>query len=729
MTPPECYTRRTRAGLLVGQAVVVLALCGTASLHATVAPAVAPPAGPQGTSVLLPAVQVNASRLDIPPFDIPAALSVVRVAPAEAGQAGVNLSETLVGIPGILARDRQNYAQDEQISIRGFGSRTTFGVRSIRIFMDGIPSTLPDGQGQVSQFNLDSADRVEVLRGPFSVLYGNAAGGVIQLYSADGTTTPQTTLGVYGGSYDSFRFMANTRGIVGPVDYNIAASEFLSGGYRDHSRVRRESDNAKFGIDLGKQRKLTVVLNRINQPDTQDPLGLTRAQVNENPRQATAVAALYNTRKSAQQNQIGLVYEQAFSPADQLRAMAYYGQRSIIQYLSIPTFVQKRPLQAGGVISPATNYGGADLRWTHHGQLAGRNYELVLGTSGDYQIQRRTGYENFIGSTLGVKGALRRNEHDNVNNVAEYAQFYWRFADQWSVLLGLRHDQVRFSEHDFYITSNNPNDSGHVNYSATTPVLGLQYRPADNLRLYASYGRGFETPSYNELGYRSDGQAGLAFDLKPSRSRNYEAGLKWQLAHALELDAAAFRADTSDELAVATNVNGRSTYRNVGSTRRQGVELSLSGELAPDWRLSAGYTHLKARFRNAFLACAGSPCPVPSTPVAANSRIPGVPENYGSLRVEHGNGSGWREGITVVGVGSVAANDIHTDQAAGYGLIDADVGYTFVLGATTTLDLSARVNNLADRRYIGSVIVNDGNGRYFEPGPDRSYMLGARLTF
>lgn len=704
-----------------------------APLATVLAFALAMPAAAQtastGDATPLPAIEVNASRLDIPPFDVPAALSVIHVDPGSAGLPGVNFSEVLAGVPGILARDRQNYAQDEQISIRGFGSRTTFGVRSIRVYMDGIPATLPDGQGQVSAFNLDSADRIEVLRGPFSVLYGNAAGGVIQLYTADGTPTPQTTLGVYGGSYDSFRFMADTRGTVGPVDYNIAASEFLSGGYRAHSRVRRESDNAKFGIDLGQQRKLTVVLNRINQPDTQDPLGLTRTQMEQDPRQATAVAALYNTRKSAEQNQVGVIYDQTISPSDQWRAMAYYGHRTITQYLSIPTFVQKNPLQSGGVISPATNYGGADLRWTHRGQLGGGAYEAVLGASGDYQIQRRTGYENFIGSTLGVKGKLRRNEHDNVNNVAEYAQFYWHFVPQWALLLGLRHDTVRFTEHDFYITPNNPDDSGHVTYTATTPVLGLQYRATDDLRVYASYGRGFETPSYNELGYRTDGQAGLAFDLRPARSNNYELGAKWQATRALEFDAALFRADTSNELAVATNTNGRATYRNAGRTRREGVELSATGELAPDWRLSAGYTHLRARFEDGYLACTGSPCTVPTTPVAAGSRIPGVPEDYGSLRLEHGNGTGWREGVTLTGIGPVVVNDFNTDRAAGYALVDVDAGYTFALGDSTRLDLSARISNLADRRYVGSVIVNDGNGRYFEPGPDRSYMLGARLTF
>ena len=680
-------------------------------------------------TVLLPVVKVNASRMAISPFDLPAALTVVQVAPTSAAQPGINLSESLVGVPGIIARDRQNYAQDEQISIRGFGGRATFGVRSIRLYVDGIPATLPDGQGQVSHFNLDSADRVEVLRGPFSVLYGNAAGGVVQMYSADGTATPQTTVAMVGGSNDTFRYSANTRGIVGPVDYNIAASEFMAGGYRQHSRVHRESDNAKFGIDLGKKRKLTVVLNRFYQPTAQDELGLTRAQVNADPRQAAPVALQYDTRKSSKQMQIGLIYEQQVDEDNQLRAMVYHGKRSITQFLSIPPSTQKNPLQSGGVIAPDTDYGGTDLRWTHSGDLFGRNYEFILGLSADYQHQRRLGFENFIGSQLGVIGRLRRNENDDVDNVDEYAQWYWHFADRWSLLLGLRHDDVHFHAQDFYITPGNPDDSGHVTYTATTPVIGVQFRPADNVRLYASYGKGFETPSYNELGYRSDGQAGLAFNLRPQTSHNEEVGVKWQIVPALEFVAAAFRADTRNELTVETSENGRATYENVGSARRQGMEFSLTGQLGNDWQLSAGFTHLQARFRSDFLTCTTTPCAVPTTPVAAGARIPGVPDNYGSARLQHGADLGWSEGITFDGVGSVTVNDTGTQHAAGYGLINIDTSYTFAFGTTSRLQLSASVDNLTDRRYIGTVIVNDANSRYFEPGTDRTYMLGARLTF
>jgi iron complex outermembrane receptor protein len=677
----------------------------------------------------LPAVQVNASRLDMPPLDVPAALSVVKVAPADVGNPGVNLSEMLVGVPGILARDRQNYAQDEQISIRGFGSRSTFGVRSIRLFVDGIPATLPDGQGQVSHFDFDVADRVEVLRGPYSVLYGNAAGGVVQLWSAPGTAAPQTTLGVYAGSNDSFRYLADTRGTVGAMDYNVAASQFLSAGYRDHSRVNRQTAHARLGFELGQGQTLTLVMNHLDQPVAQDPMGLTRAQLQADPRQASPAAVQFDTRKSTRQDQLGLIYERPSGEDGQWRAMAYYGQREITQYQSIPVATQANPLQPGGVVEPDTHYGGADLRWTHRGDWLGGDYEFVFGGGGDYQRQHRLGYENFVGDTLGVKGALRRDEDDNVNNVDVYAQWYWHVAPAWALMLGLRHDDVRFSAHDFYVTPSNPDDSGNVNYAATTPVVALQWRPADELRLYASYGEGFETPNYNELGYRSDGQPGLAFNLRPARSHNTELGAKWQATPALVFNAALFRASTRDELAIDTSVNGRTTYRNVPEARRQGVELSMDGELAPSWHLVAGYTHLQAQFRSSFLTCIATPCVAPNVPVRAGSRMPGVPEDYGSLLLRHGGAAHWSQGLTIIGAGPTTANDFGTARAAGYVVADADVTYTIPLGQATHMLLSARVNNVADHRYVGSVIVNDGNGRYYEPAPGRTWMFGARLVF
>ena len=677
----------------------------------------------------LPQVVVSGDRLQLPAFDLPVALQTRDVAPAREGQPGVNLSEALVGVPGVLARDRQDQAQDEQVSIRGFGARASFGVRGVKIYVDGIPATMPDGQSQVSHVNLDAADRIEVLRGPLSALYGNASGGVIQVWSAAGTPRPVTVLGVDAGSHDTFRYAVDTRGTAGNVDYNVAAAHAIDGGYRRHARVRRDSGNARFGFDLGDGRYLSLVLNTFQQPLAQDPQGLTRAQWRADPRAASPASLAYDTRKATRQNQAGLVYEQSLGTHDRLRAMAYGGQRQVLQFQSIPVAVQQNPLQPGGVVGLGANYGGTDLRWSHDGTLAGGDYRLALGGSYDAERQQRRGYTNFAGDLLGVRGELRRDERDDVDNAALYAQWYWRFRPRWSLLLGLRHDEVRFRAHDFYVTADNPDDGGGVSYRATTPVLGLQFRLTRHLRWYASYSKGFETPTWNELGYRADGRPGLAFDLRPALSRNAELGMKWRAAHGPELDVALFRAATRDELAVGSNVDGRSTYRNLGNTVRRGVELSIDGELAPAWQLRAGYTRLQARFESAFLACVGTPCLQPGVRIPAGARIPGVPESYGSLYLGHGGSTGWHQGLTLVGFGAETVDDASTERAPGGLRIDLDAGYVFRFRAGRRLRLSARVDNLADRRLIGAVVVNDGNGRYYEPAPRRSFMLGARLVF
>jgi len=673
----------------------------------------------------LPPVPVQAMRLDIPPFDLPAALSHVPVATSASGKPGVNLSEALVGVPGVLARDRQNYAQDEQLSIRGFGARASFGVRGVRLYVDDIPATMPDGQGQLSHIALAAADRMEVLRGPFSALYGNSSGGVVQVWSAAGGAMPVRALEAWAGADASLRGEAQLRGASGPFDYNVALGHFRTDGYRAHSRAQRTSGNARLGFDLGGGHTLTLVLNTLAQPWAQDPLGLTREQWRADPRQAVDAAFAFDTRKRVQQQQLGAVWN-AEGERDGLRVMAYAGQRTVAQVLSIPAFAQQSPLSAGGVVDLDGGYGGADARWTHRVQLLDRPLEWVLGTSWDAQDQHRRSYENFVGDTLGVAGALRRDERDRVQAFDQYAQLYWHLAERWSLLLGARHSAVGFRVRDRYVTAANPDDSGRVRYRATTPVAGIDYRPDARLRLYASYGEGFETPTFNELGYRTDGGAGLALDLAPVRSRNGELGMKWQPRDGAGLELALFRADSRNELAVASNHDGRSTYRNVGRSRRQGAELAVDGDLGAGWRLRLGMTWMDARFRSGFLACAGTPCLTPDLPVPAGTRIPGIPRRYGSLRLEHGGDLGWRGGLELEGVGAVPVDDRNSAKAPGYLCTGVDVGYGLALGATG-LHFSARLDNLFDRRLVGSVIVNDGNGRYYEPAPGRSLLLGLRL--
>jgi len=326
-----------------------------------------------------------------------------------------------------------------------------------------------------------------------------------------------------------------------------------------------------------------------------------------------------------------------------------------------------------------------------------------------------------------VQGALRRDELDRVDAFDPYAQVSWNAGGVWSAFAGIRHSRVRFVASDHYQTASNPDDSGRLNYSATLPVAGIDWHPSSALHAYLAYGRGFETPTFDELGYRPDGAGGLNFELRPARSDNGEIGAKLALGDRWQLDGALFRADTRDELAIATNAGGRSSYQNVGHARRQGVELSLAGTMGDAWRARFAYTYLDARFRDPFLTCLASPCPQPTIPVAAGTRIPGVPAAFASANLHWGRDTGAEASLEARYVGAVSVNNPGTQRADAYRTLDAGVGYAGN-GRRCAWRAYFAVDNLFDRRYAGSVIVNDANARYYEPAPGRTWLLGFELS-
>ncbi|MEN4904143.1 TonB-dependent receptor [Luteimonas sp. TWI1437] len=685
------------------------------------------PAGAFDAPRTLERVRVDATRLrGVSDFDTPASVDALRLDDADSNRGGTVASEPLAGVPGLLARDRQNHAQDTQLSIRGFGARSTFGVRGVRLYADGIPASMPDGQGQLSHFSLVGGDRIEIMRGPFSSLYGNSSGGVVQIWSADGAPGDDWRFKASHGRDATTSLAAQLRGGSEAVGYNLALSRFDTDGWRDHSAARRDSANAKLRFDLGDRRRLDLVANWVD-IDAQDPLGLSADQVRANPRQVAPVARQFDTRKTVRQQQAGVVYEHGVGEAHTLRAMAYGGERAVVQVLPIPAAAQANPLNSGGVIDLDNAYGGLDLRWSWEGALAGRPLELTVGANADRQRQHRQGFENFAGDALGVRGARRRDERNTVENRDQFAQAYWAFAPRWSLLAGVRHSEVEFVSRDAYVTATNPDDSGRIAYRQTSPVAGLMFAPRDDLRAYLSAGRGFETPTFNELGYRSDGGAGLAFDLAPAISDNLELGAKWRAPPGATWNAALFRADTDDELAVARNVGGRSSFQNVGRARRQGAELSLRQPLGAAFELRVAATWLDATFRDAYRVCTGAGCTVPTTPVAAGARIPGVPARQLFARLDW-TGGPWSAAIEGVGVGDVVVDDLATGRAAGYALLHLEGArrWRFEAGELRTF---LRVDNLLDQAYIGSVIVNEGNGRFYEPGPGRGVLLGAQWTW
>ncbi len=670
----------------------------------------------------LDTVVVSGTRLrGVKDLDVPASITTVQ-ADTDSNNLQTNVTELLGGVAGVTALDRRNYAQDTQLSIRGFGARSTFGVRGVRLFADGIPASMPDGQGQLSHFNLLGADRIQIMRGPFSTLYGNSSGGVVQIWSRPGTEEPSARVRATVGSYGERSYGAQALGTIGLADYNLALSRFETDGYRDHAAARRDSANLRLGFDTGAGRELTLVVNYVDIPEAQDPLGVILADWRADPRGTVSLATDYNTRKSVEQLQGGLVFEQKLGSANTLHAMAYAGNRKIVQYLAITPSVQSPPTHSGGVVDLDTDYRGADLRWSWQGELANRPLEFTLGGNFDLQQQQRLGYNNFVGSTLGVRGALRRDETNRVENLDEFAQAMWQFADRWSVLAGLRHSEINFKSTDRYIVGTNRDDSGHKRYGDTTVVGGLMFRPMESLHLYASVGDGFETPTFNEMSYRSDGQPGLAFYLLPATSDEYEVGAKWRPDGGLQVDVALFRASTTNDLAVARNLGGRSSYNNIPGSRRQGFEAAMRLPVADDWQLEANYTLLAATFTKDFLTGGPPPCSSANVPVLAGTRMPGVARHQGQLQLKWSPGP-WSAALELNGSSNVTVNDRASEQAPGYGVWNAEIGRNWELG-DSTLRGFARVDNLLDKSYVGSVIVNEGNSRFYEAATDRTATVG-----
>ena len=712
---------------------VVTGACRFGAIGTLAALALPAPAQAQAgeTRVRLDPVVVTATRTEAAAFDVPASIDRIGGDGIRDARMQVNISESLGGVPGLVARDRQNYAQDVQISVRGFGARSTFGIRGVRLYVDGIPATLPDGQGQISNVELGSAERIEVLRGPFSALYGNSSGGVIQVFTEEGRGAPALGFSLTGGSDGALRLGVKASGSSGSFGYLVGASDFSTDGYRDHSAAERRLFNAKLTWTPDDSSKFTLVANSLALPKAQDPLGLTRAQFDADPRSVDPVAIKYDTRKTVDQTQLGLVYERRIDALNSVRVLFYGGHRNTEQFQAIlappSSPAQNNPLHPGGVIALGRDYSGTDLRWTVKTRLNDLPFSVVGGIAYDVLAEHRQGYQNFIGAMTGVQGALRRDEDNDVSNVDPYLQGSWQFAERWTLNAGVRHSIVRFSSTDHYIVGTNPDDSGSVRYAATLPVAGLLFAASESVHLYATAGRGFETPTLNELAYRPNGATGLNLTLQAARSDSVEAGVKTRDPRWGELNVALFETRTHDEIVTQTNLGGRSTFQNAGATRRRGLEAAWSRDLLESWHAQLAYTWLDARYLDAFLTCTATPCMAAKVMIPAGNRIPGIARSalYGAL--SWAPPQGWRGALEGRALSRVWVNDANSDAASGFAIASANLGYLARLGSW---DLSGfgRIDNLFGRKYAGSVIVNEGNSRFYEPAPGRTWTAGVSGT-
>ena len=669
-------------------------------------------------------VVVSASRSEQRSFDAPAAVQSVTGEEIQSAGPQVNLSESLVRVPGLTILDRGNYAQDLQVSIRGFGARAAFGIRGIRLLIDGIPATTPDGQGQGSSISLTSMDRIEVLRGPLAQLYGNSSGGVIQAFTKPAAAEPEADYQYYLGSYGLHRADYQFSDTVGGYGLVADYATFSTDGYRANSTAERKQFNGKLSFNANKQTKINVVFNQFDMPLAQDPLGLTRAQLNADPTQAGTGALSYSTRKIVLQNQLGSSATYAIDNARSFTGRAYYGTRENLQF------------QAGTLPSPNgtwvglnRTYYGAGLQYNERTALGNTPLEWAAGYEFDRSRENRQGGSSTAGQK--TPGSITRNEDNQAENSDFFIQGTALVTDNVSVVAGLRASTVRFISDDYLITPTNPDGSGNVSYNANSPVLGVTYHASDFLNLYANYGQGFETPTLAEAAFSGTTTPIARFNptLKAAKSEHYEVGAKWVPTADSRVDLAYYEINTSDEIVIASSANGQTNFKNAPGTKRSGLELSGSSLLTPHFSAMLSASVIDAQYSQTFTTG--------TTTVTSGSKLPGIPQTSvfselawtsDAAQARKGVGAlGSRLSVELVQGGRIYANDTNTESADGHTLLNLTATQRWALGKGN-ITLYGRLNNVTDERYVGSVIVNQSALRFYEPGLPKNWTAGISLN-
>jgi len=490
---------------------------------------------------------VTATRYETNSFDLPLSIDVIDTETIHDARVGANLSEVSPRIPGVVINNRNNYAQELAISTRGFGARSGFGVKGVRIYADGIPLSTPDGQGQLGAMNLDNVGQVEFMRGPFSALYGNSSGGVVQSITRKGDKDPTLSLGFSIDRFNTARSSATYEGQLEKLNYIMSASEISSDGWRDHSAYKKENFNGKFIYEQSKDTKITMVLNYFNQPYTLDPQSLSPADFWKDPKKAPVdrTSVLADPRVYKQQSLAGLIFDQNISESQSIRLMGYYGIRENLQYLTTSASGFRR------------NIGGADFKWMLKETLFDRPYSITAGLSYDKMNDQRQRFDTTATLTangqsvpsspdyIGNKTRYNRDETQNGFSYDQYAQLTFEPTNQWLLIGGIRQSRVKLKSSDkFYndcavtptaINTTNPTanwpsgcfdtqawDSGSLTFNNTAPAFGATFKATSNLNIYANYGEGFETPTFSEMTYSNPTTgAGPNLNLKPSESKNY----------------------------------------------------------------------------------------------------------------------------------------------------------------------------------------------------------------
>lgn len=655
-------------------------------------------------AVELDPIEVTAPGPARDPMRTPAAVAAVEAPDLRQGRQGLQLDESLSRIPGILFQNRYNYAQNLRVSIRGFGARAPFGVRGIRLRVDGLPETLPDGQSQVDAIDLESISRIEVVRGPAAAVYGNAAGGVIDIRTADRIESGhRLDLRFQRGSDDFWR--AGLRGALEGERWHghISAWQLEHDGYREQSETRKRMAHARLHNEWTTGRSLTTLLTVLDQPFGKDPGGLTRAEVGSDRRGAAPNALALDAGQQVRQQRIGwLLHDEILLPGE-IDAYVFYTRRE---------FEQQLPFPGPSLIGFDRDFYGAGIGYGDQTQFIERPLHYAFGAEVHRQRDDR---RRFLVDGGGNRGAQIQDALESATAGGLHGRMDLGLTERLDLTLGARLDLIRFSIDDRLTAGGAA--SGSRDYDELSFMAGLGWQWRMEHRLYANVGSAFETPTFTEFRDPNVPEQGFDPALEPQQALNVEAGIKGLFGPRLRYDLALFSIRTRDEIVqIASDPN---RFANAAKTRRGGLELGLEYRLDDAWSLSAAYTASRFRF-DRFTTAEGQSL--------RGKRLPGLPDHalFGELA--------WRDGLgrwviaDLIMIGSRYADNENTVDVAGHTVINLRAGWELDIDACR-IELFAAVNNLMDREWFSNIRIDAAGGRYFEPAPERNYYAGISARF
>jgi len=620
------------------------------------------------------------------------------------GRPTITLDETLLDVPGVSVANRYNFALDERISIRGFGSRSSFGVRGIKVLLDGIPQTLPDGQTQLSNIELGALERVEVIRGSASSRYGNAAGGVLALTSLPAPPVPVShAVRVTGGAFDTFKWQSRTSFRSGLASGTLSLSRLTTDGTRQHSRADIRKANAALEWIVSNRTALGLSLALSDSPDAQNPGALTEAEYRANPDSAGVNSIVRDARKDVNQQQLALTVRHA-DGAGQYAATLYGTHRALFN-----------PLATNVVIDLTRWAGGIRVDGT-------RRFGRVTVSGGLDAQSMRDDRVNILGDGMGAPtDSVTVDEIETVTEVGPFVQIGWDPVREVHVSAGVRYDDVTFDVDDRHLTDGeDQSDRRRMAAWSWHAGVSLPFEPL--VTPYAAISNSFQTPTTTELVNRPDGSGGLNPDLDPERAVTVELGVRGRIGGVGSYEAAVFQSSIRDAIIPFREVLGRTFFQNAGKTRHRGIEIGLTARPMPGLTASASYTFAAYQFRE-YRVVDGT-----AVDTLDGNRLPGIPRHFLRLGLRAAPGAGVRIDLDHTMSSALYADDQNAIRVDGWGLgaTNLRASLSRPLGALV-IGPFIGVNNVFDRAYVGSVTINGFGGRVLEPSPGRNLYAGLEV--